>query len=139
MAQAAFTPASFLLRWLTALILVFATFNPTQYSFFRWVEPMDGENLPLKALAGILLLILYVIFLRATWRSIGPIGVALAAALLGALIWVGIDFGLFNISRPTVMTWVLLFACATILAIGISWSHIRRRISGQADMDDVDE
>ncbi len=81
MAQAAFTPASFLLRWLTALILVFATFNPTQYSFFRWVEPMDGENLPLKALAGILLLILYVIFLRATWRSIGPIGVALAAAL----------------------------------------------------------
>lgn len=139
MAQAAFTPASFLLRWLTALILVFATFNPTQYSFFRWVEPMDGENLPLKALAGILLLILYVIFLRATWRSIGPIGVALAAALLGALIWVGIDFGLFNINRPTVMTWVLLFACATILAIGISWSHIRRRISGQADMDDVDE
>ena len=139
MAQAAFTPASFLLRWLTALILVFATFNPTQYSFFRWVEPMDGENLPLKALAGILLLILYVIFLRATWRSIGPIGVALAAALLGALIWVGIDFGLFNISRPTVMTWVLLFTCATILAIGISWSHIRRRISGQADMDDVDE
>ncbi|MBT3535934.1 MAG: hypothetical protein HN478_18775 [Rhodospirillaceae bacterium] len=139
MAQAAFTPASFLLRWLTALILVFATFNPTQYSFFRWVEPMNGENLPLKALAGILLLILYVIFLRATWRSIGPIGVALAAALLGALIWVGIDFGLFNLSQPTVMTWVLLFACATILAIGISWSHIRRRISGQADMDDVDE
>ena len=139
MAQAAFTPASFLLRWLTALILVFATFNPTQYSFFRWVEPMDGENLPLKALAGILLLILYVIFLRATWRSIGPIGVALAAALLGALIWVGIDFGLFNIGQPTVMTWVLLFACATILAIGISWSHIRRSISGQADMDDVDE
>jgi len=26
-----------------------------------------------------------------------------------------------------------------ILAVGMSWSHIRRRLSGQADMDDVDE
>jgi Family of unknown function (DUF6524) len=28
---------------------------------------------------------------------------------------------------------------ATILAIGMSWSHVRRRLSGQADVDDVDE
>ncbi|MBT4046556.1 MAG: hypothetical protein HOK21_25760 [Rhodospirillaceae bacterium] len=139
MAQAAFTPVSFLLRWIIALVLVFATFNPTDYSFYRWVLPMDGESLPLKALAGILLLIVYVIYFRATWRSIGPIGVGLAAALLAALIWVSIDLGLLNLAQPTIMTWILLFAFATILAVGISWSHIRRRISGQADIDDVDE
>ena len=70
MAQATFTPVSFLLRWLIAMILVFATFNPTAYSFFRWVAPMDGESLPLKALAGIVLLIVYVIYfwLRRCWR-----------------------------------------------------------------------
>ena len=139
MAQAAFTPVSFLLRWIIALVLVFATFNPTDYSFYRWVLPMDGESLPLKALAGILLLIVYVIYFRATWRSIGPIGVGLAAALLAALIWFSIDLGLLNLAQPTIMTWILLFAFATILAVGISWSHIRRRISGQADIDDVDE
>ena len=139
MAQAAFTPVSFLLRWIIALVLVFATFNPTDYSFYRWVLPMDGESLPLKALAGILLLIVYVIYFRATWRSIGPIGVGLAAALLAAFIWVSIDLGLLNLAQPTIMTWILLFAFATILAVGISWSHIRRRISGQADIDDVDE
>ena len=139
MAQAAFTPVSFLLRWIIALVLVFATFNPTDYSFYRWVLPMDGESLPLKALAGILLLIVYVIYFRATWRSIGPIGVGLAAALLAALIWVSIDLGLLNLAQPTIMTWILLFAFATILAVGISWSHIRRRSSGQADIDDVDE
>ena len=139
MAQAAFTPVSFLLRWIIALVLVFATFNPTDYSFYRWVMPMDGEGLPLKALAGILLLIVYVIYFRATWRSIGPIGVSLAAALLAALIWVSIDLGLLNLTQPTIMTWVLLFAFATILAVGISWSHIRRRVSGQTDIDDVDE
>ena len=143
MARPSFSLASFLLRWLVALVLVFATFNPTDYSYYRWVAGMDagmdGGNLALKALAGVALLILYVIYLRATWRSIGPIGVMLAATFLGALIWVTIDFGLLNLERPTIMTWVLLFVLATILAVGISWSHIRRRVTGQADIDDVDE
>ena len=53
--------------------------------------------------------------------------------------WVSIDLGLLNMAQPTIMTWVLLFAFATILAVGISWSHIRRKVSGQADIDDVDE
>ena len=147
MARPSFSLASFLLRWLVALVLVFATFNPTDYSYYRWVAGtdagmaagMDGDSLALKALAGVVLVILYVIYLRATWRSIGPIGVSLAAAFLGALIWVTIDLGLLNLEQPTIITWVLLFALATILAIGISWSHVRRRVSGQADMDDIDE
>ncbi len=74
-------------------------------------------------LVGVALVILYVIYLRATWRSIGPIGLTLATAFLGALIWVTIDLGLLDLERPTIVTWVLLFALATILAIGISWSH----------------
>ncbi len=151
MARPSFSLASFLLRWLVALVLVFATFNPTDYSYYRWVVGMDGGmdagmdggmdggNLALKALAGVVLVILYVIYLRATWRSIGPIGLTLATAFLGALVWVTIDLGLLDLERPTVVTWVLLFAMATILAIGISWSHVRRRVSGQADMDDIDE
>ena len=139
MAQARFNSLSFLLRWAVAQALVFVTFNPTDYSYYRWVAVWDGENIPVKALAGIVLLILYVIFLRATWRSIGPIGLALAAALMAVLIWVTIDFGLLNLNQPTIVTWVLLFAIATILAIGISWSHIRRRVTGQADMDDVED
>jgi hypothetical protein len=151
MAQSSFTFGSFLVRWALALILVFATFNPSGYSYYHWVLPMLSEaqaggggesgatNLALKALAGIVLLIGYVVYLRATWRSIGPIGMALAAALLAALVWVTIDFGLLDLSRPTVLTWILLFAFATIMALGISWSHVRRRVTGQADMDDVDD
>lgn len=139
MARPQFSFASFLVRWLVALVLVFATFNPTEYSYYRWVAGWDGGNMALKTLAGVVLLILFLIFLRATWRSIGPIGVILAAALLGALIWVSIDFGVLDLARPTVMTWVVLFAVSTVLAVGISWSHVRRRVTGQADIDDVDE
>jgi len=139
MAQPSFSAASFLLRWAVALVLVFGTFNPTDYSYYGWVTAVGSGNLALKALAGVVIAILYVIYLRATWRSIGPVGVVLAAAFLAAIVWVMIDFGLLNLDNPTVMTWIILFILATVLAFGISWSHIRRRVTGQADMDDVEE
>ena len=135
-----FSFADFLLRWLFAAVLVFATFNPTGYAYGNWLlEGGVEENLPLKALAGVLLLIGWVIFLRATWRSIGFIGIVLAAAVVGALAWVLADFGLLDPQNPTVMTWLGLFVISWVLAIGISWSHIRRRISGQLDVDDIEE
>lgn len=138
MAQRAFTASSFLVRWIVALVLVFATFNPTQFSYYGWLTQAEQEDLPFKVLAGVVLVILYVIYLRATWRSIGPIGLVLAAAFFGALIWVLIDTGMLTLTQPTLLTNVLLAVFATILAIGISWSHIRRRVSGQADVDDVE-
>ena len=49
MARPSFSLASFLLRWLVALVLVFATFNPTDYSYYRWVAGMDGGNPAIKA------------------------------------------------------------------------------------------
>jgi len=139
MARPAFNAVSFLIRWFVALILVFATFNPTPYSYYRWVTGPDTGNLALQALAGVALLILYVIFMRATWRSIGLIGLTLAVAFFGAIVWVMIDMGLLDTDRPTIMTYVTLVVLATVLAVGISWSHIRRRVTGQADIDDVDE
>ncbi len=42
MARPSFSLISFLLRWLVALVLVFATFNPTDYSYYRWVVGLDA-------------------------------------------------------------------------------------------------
>ncbi|MEX0923322.1 MAG: DUF6524 family protein [Rhodovibrionaceae bacterium] len=136
-----FSFPDFLLRWGFSLILVFATFNPSGYAYANWLLGPGGfeEDLPLKALAGVLLLIGWVIFLRATWRSIGILGIVLAAAVVGALAWVLADFGLLDPQNPKVMTWLGLFIISWVLAIGISWSHIRRRVSGQLDVDDVEE
>jgi hypothetical protein len=140
MARAAFSAGDFITRWATALALVMVTFNPTAYSYVGWLlADRPGDNLPLKALVGVVLLILYVIFLRSTWRSIGPLGLLLAALFFGTLLWVLIDYGWLDPTRATLMTWIALVVAATILAIGMSWSHIRRQMSGQADVDDVDE
>lgn len=62
---------------------------------------------------------------------------ALVAAVIATVVWVLIDFGILSLENPTAITWVGLIGLSLILGIGLSWSHIRRRLSGQSDMDDV--
>ena len=63
----------------------------------------------------------------------------LAIIVFGALIWALVDIGLLDLHGGTALSWVLLVLFATVMAVGLSWSHIRRRVSGQLDADDVDE
>lgn len=63
----------------------------------------------------------------------------LILALVGAVIWVMVDMDLISLANPTVNTWIALVALSGMLGVGLSWSIIRRRLSGQADVDDVDE
>ena len=130
---------SFLLRWLFAFVLVAVTYNPTDYNFVRWAMT-DGQNqLSITVLAGLVLLVGYIIYLRATLRSIGAFGMMLILALIGALLWVAYDFGLLDLQNRALTMWVGIFALSLVLGIGLSWSIVRRKLSGQADVDDVDE
>ena len=78
MARKDFTLVSFLLRFLFALVLVFLTYNPSGYSWVGWL--LSDTALVYKAAGGVVLLIGWVMFLRATWRSLGAIGTMLALA-----------------------------------------------------------
>ena len=128
----------FLLRWVFAFLLLAATYNPTGFNFVRW--SMDsGQSVSVLVLSGLVLLIGYIIYLRATLRSIGPFGMVLVLALVGALLWVAHDLGWLSFRNPTWNTWIGLFALSLVLGVGLSWSHVRRRLTGQSDMDDVDE
>jgi hypothetical protein len=130
---------SFILRWAFAFILLAATFNPTEWNYVRWAEANFTEQLALASLLGLVLFAGYVIYLRATLRSIGLFGMLLVLALVAAVIWVAYDFGWISLENPTVNTWIGLFAASLVLGVGLSWSIVRRRLSGQADVDDVDE
>lgn len=127
------------LRFLFAALIVFATYNPEGYSYYHWgileFFPLD----PLKVIAGILLTIGWVIFVRATMRSLGPIGLLLVGGLCAAIFWLMIDMGLFAKDSLRVYSYAGLIIFTIILTVGMSWSHIRRRMSGQFDTDDVDE
>ena len=128
----------FLLRLLAAFILVFSSYNPSGKSYYHWVSDNINSLTPMIALAGVLLLIGWTILLRATFRSLGPFGLLLAAAFLGVLLWMMIDWGWFDADSLTAVTYITLVVLSGILAIGVSWSHIRRRITGQIDVDDVE-
>jgi hypothetical protein len=131
-----FTAISVLLRWMVALFGVFATYNPSGYSYLHWLQQDDGL-ISLRVLAGVALVIFYVVYLRATLRSLGPIGIGLAFALFGSVAWLLTQWHLVDLSRPDDQSVVSLAIAASVLGIGMSWSAIRYRISGQYDSEDV--
>ncbi len=138
-ARGQFGPLGFLFRWIGALLLVGLSFNPAGYSYFHWVTDGGERMLPWKVLAGVVLLTVAVVYLRATLRSLGWLGIALTLGLLSALVWVLIDLEWLDLRASEVGGWLAVVIVATVLAVGMSWSHVRRRLSGQLDTDDVDE
>ncbi len=135
----ALTMQGFLLRLLFAFLLVMLTYNPSGYSYVHWLQKSFSHFGPLLGLAGISLIIGWVIYIRATLRSLGLVGLILAVLFFGTLIWLFIDWGWLGLNNVTAVSWVILVLLSFVLAIGISWSHIRRKLSGQVDTDIVDE
>jgi hypothetical protein len=67
------------------------------------------------------------------------VGITLGVALCASLVWLFVYLGLVELGNTTAMAWILLVLLALILAAGMSWSHLRRRWAGQADVDDLDD
>lgn len=128
-----------LLRWLGAFVLLSLTYNPTEWNFFRWAETNWAAQMPLTVLLGLLLAVGYMIYIGATLRSIGAFGILLVAAIVGALVWVLIDYGVLTLQNPQLNLWIGIFLLSVVLGIGLSWSIIRQRLSGQATVDEVEE
>ena len=139
MAEKGFTGRGFLWRLVFALLLVGATYNLEGYSYYHWALADFSTFGPEQAVVGILLLIGWVIYLRATLRSLGLLGLILVIALCASLVWLITSWGWISPESPRAITYVSLVIIALVLATGMSWSHVRRRISGQADVDAVDE
>ena len=125
-------------RFLLALVLVFATYNPSGYSYFHWGIKHISDFSVLKLFAGVVLLIGWAMFIRATLVSLGAFGIVLATAFFGTLLWLVVDWGLVPADTVEAVTYLILVAASAVMATGMTWSHIRRRISGQIDVDETD-
>lgn len=135
-----FNATSFLWRLGVTLLLVLATYNPTRFSYFRWLRSSmgDGGLGPEHFVVGIALIIGWTVLVVATQRSLGTLGVLLGAALIGGIIWLLTDIGLIAVGSVSALTWVSLICLAVLLAVGLSWSHVWRRLTGQYEVDDDD-
>ena len=133
------TSSGIALRFLFAILLVFLTYNPSGYSYFHWVYQNIHTVTPYIAIAGLLLIIGWAIYLKATINSMGVAGILLASALFGCLIWLFIYWKILDVNNKSAVAWVVEILLALLLAAGMCWSHISLRWSGQVDVDDIDE
>ncbi len=58
----------------------------------------------------------------------------LIVAPVAALIWVMYDYGLLSLENSAFRTWLGIIALSLVLGTGLSWSIVRRRLSGPRPM-----
>jgi hypothetical protein len=128
----------FLWRWLGAFGLTAAFFNPTEWNYVAWAKANFSSQMPFVLLVGLLLALGLGLYLMATLRSIGLLGIVLIAALFGLLLWLFYDWGWLGLTNSALNGWLALLGLSLIMGLGLSWSLIWQRASGQASVDEVD-
>jgi hypothetical protein len=134
-----FDLGSLLMRLAFSLGLVLLTFNPTGHSYYHWLADGFPSIQPVEAIAGIALLIAWIVFVRSTLAAMGALGLGLLIPFFAAVVWWVVSNGWLDVDNRSAMAWVVLLILGIVLGIGMSWAHIRRQLSGQASVDRVDQ
>jgi hypothetical protein len=125
---------AFLARFVVALVVVFATYNPEGVSYYHWIRE-GGGSMPLKAFAGVVLLIAWIFLLKSAQASLGSLGVVLAAAFFGTLLWLILSFAHMSAQGSRAITYLVGVALAGVLSVGLIWSRFRQKVTGRVDVD----
>ncbi len=123
-----------LVRIALALVLVIATFNPTGYSLFHWITAAPVAVTPGKALAVLALAIGWLVCLRTAFISLGAVGLLLGAALFSVLVWFLVDRDVMSLTGSGII-WVALVVVGVLLGLGLSWSLLRAKATGQVEVN----
>ncbi|HEY8243923.1 MAG TPA: DUF6524 family protein [Casimicrobiaceae bacterium] len=123
-----------ILRIFFALAIVIATWNPTGWSYVQWALIDTSTFDATKALVGVLLLAAWLMCIRATWVSLGLMGVILAAIVIGVFVWWLLSMGIVSSDQGT-MQWIGVIAIGVVLGIGMGWSLFRAKATGQVETD----
>jgi hypothetical protein len=62
----------------------------------------------------------------------------LVASLFAVVVWMLYYYDVVKSSSGAVLTWIVLIGVAVVMTVGMSWAHLRRRLSGQATVDEID-
>jgi hypothetical protein len=123
-----------LVRIALAVALVIGTFNPTGYSLFHWITAAPVSVTPGKILAVLALGIAWLICLRTAFIAMGRMGLLLGVALFGVLVWFLVDQNLLSLTG-TAIVWVGLLVVGVLLGLGLSWSLLRAKATGQVEVN----
>lgn len=122
-----------IVRILLAVLLVFATWNPSGWSYADWVLRDRTTFDAVTAFAGVALLGGWVFCLRAAWVSLGALGLVLVTLLLGTIVWMLVQLGVVPADNRRLLVWIVLVATGVALGIGLSWARLRQRATGEIE------
>jgi hypothetical protein len=124
-------------RVLFSFTLVFATYNPTGYSFYAWITDFAVGPLSLKVMVILTLVMIYYMLFRVVFAAFRRSGI-IVSGLAGVLF--ATELASLAAARHAQHSWhfyvllsqyVTLCAVAIILSFGVSWSHLVERLTGQ--------
>src|SRR5690606_10024218 len=107
------TLGGFLLRFAFALLLVLLTYNPSGYSYVHWVSDNLREITPYIVLAGVVLIIGWGVYVKATLNSLGNIGIFILGGLFACIVWLFFYWGWLSRDNISALSWVI----ETLLAL----------------------
>jgi Family of unknown function (DUF6524) len=123
-------------RWLATLALMFSFYNSSGRSFVHWAADGTAPG-SLRIFVGSVLITGFLILGGATIRSLGYPGLVVLVTILAVLGGTLLDLGLVDSAKRAEVIVALQILIASGLTIGLSWSALRARLSGQVDSDDV--
>ncbi|MFN7983658.1 MAG: DUF6524 family protein [Vicinamibacterales bacterium] len=133
MANSGFSLSGAFLRTGLAVLLVLATFNPSGYSFVHWLMAPPTAFTPAKAIAALVLIIGWLMCLRTAFIALGKFGLLLGVLLFAAVIWLLVDRQWLSLNGSG-LAWTGLIVVGLLLGIGLSWSLLRAKVTGQIEV-----
>lgn len=128
---------SIIARVLFSGFLVFATYNPSGYSYFHWLSEWSLQQWEMKILVGVLLSGTLIFLmqkvlatLRVSW-SLYIVITAIATSLVLA------QAELIDLSRWETWTNIALTTAVALLTAGLSIAHISHRLAGIQHTDEI--
>jgi hypothetical protein len=124
----------FFTSWLMSAALVFGTYNPSGTSYYDWVVNSPGRVTPAQVFTGILILAVAVALLRNAFLSLGYLGIATILVLIMMAIVLGVGLGIVDFKNVTFSTYMAEVLISLTIAIGGSWAHAQRKLTGERDV-----
>ena len=118
-----------------AVALVLLTWNPSGWSYVDWALRDRSAFDAVKAFVGVLLLGGWIFCWRSAWVSLGAVGIVLVAALLATVVGMLLQFHLVEPGSTQTLLWIVLVAIGIVLGVGLAWSKVRQRATGQVEAD----
>lgn len=119
----------FFSRWIYAFVLIAVTYNPTSFNYLSWAQLNYENELPMTVFLGLIIGLGYSISLRTIFRAVGWIGSMVLFVLMLTLLWVLDDWGLLAPGNQPMLIWAGILAFSALLAVGLSWDLVRRRVA----------